>query len=266
MTAFPSYPWRDAKAPAASPLFKRVPTPAQHLREEVEEQSFAAWLRRLPLLPDGAPVTLFNGAAKPNQRVHAAVIDIDTGSKDLQQCADAVLRLRAEYLFSVERYAEIAFRFTSGDLARYDLFCRGERPRVRGNKVQWQQTGPVQATHNRAAFREYLDLLFMYAGSISLQAELEPVKQPSQVRGGDVFVQAGSPGHAVIVLDVCISELTGNRAFLLAQSYMPAQSIHVLRNMNDEQLSPWFSADFDAVLQTPEWSFAPTHLRRWRTS
>jgi hypothetical protein len=40
-------------------------------------------------------VLLYNGAPKFRQDVHAAVIDIDVGTRDLQQCADATMRLRA---------------------------------------------------------------------------------------------------------------------------------------------------------------------------
>ena len=69
-------------------------------RVAVAPGSFGDWLRHLPLLPPGAPVHLFDGRLKPRQDVHAAVVDLDVGTRDLQQCADAVMRLRAEYLFA----------------------------------------------------------------------------------------------------------------------------------------------------------------------
>ena len=50
--------------------------------------------------PANAPVLIYTGAQKWRQDVHAAVIDIDVGRRDLQQCADAIMRLRAEWLFA----------------------------------------------------------------------------------------------------------------------------------------------------------------------
>jgi len=49
---------------------------------------------------------------------------------------------------------------------------------------------------------------------------------------------APPPGHAVIVVDMA-EDAKGQRAFLLAQSYMPAQDIHILKNPMDADLSPW---------------------------
>jgi len=43
---------------------------------------------------------------------------------------------------------------------------------------------------------------------------------------GDIFYHGGSPGLAFMVLDVVENDL-GNKMFLLAQSYMPAQEMHI---------------------------------------
>ncbi|MBK7139361.1 MAG: hypothetical protein IPH74_10160 [Bacteroidetes bacterium] len=72
-----------------------------------------------------------------------------------------------------------------------------------------------------------------------------------------------SPGHAVIVVDVAKNEKTGETLFLLAQSYMPAQEIHLLKNPNDGGISPWYSADFGNVLITPEYTFTANQLKEF---
>ena len=95
-------------------------------------ESFASWLRGLPLKPEGSPVKLYNGRDKARQDVHAAVIDIDVGSRDLQQCADAVMRLRAEWQFSNGHKNEIAFNFSDGGRVPFSRYAKGERPDATG--------------------------------------------------------------------------------------------------------------------------------------
>ena len=44
---------------------------------------------------------------------------------------------------------------------------------------------------------------------------------------------------------------------------MPAQEIQILKNPNDKQLSPWYSANIIDELATPEWTFKARHLKSW---
>lgn len=249
----------------ADTLAERIEPPPGFTRIEVTEQSFGAWLRELPLRPGRPDVRLFDGTLKRNQSAHVAVFDVDVGARDLQQCADAVIRLRAEYLFHRSDRScrsDISFRFTSGDPARWSDWRRGMRPRVAGNEVTWRLT--AQADESYASFRRYLDTVFTYAGTHSLAGELLRVQDPSQVEPGDVFIQGGFPGHAVIIVDVAENE-HGKRVFLLAQSYMPAQDIHLLRNPEPSfrGYAPWFEARHNGELRTPEWRFEVTDLRRF---
>jgi hypothetical protein len=189
------------------------------------------------------------------------VIDIDVGARDLQQCADAVLRLRAEWLFATGRHEAIRFHLTSGHELPWPRWAAGERPQVRGAQVHWSTTAAPDA--GRASFRRYLDTLFNYAGTRSLEREMLALPV-SEMRVGDVLVQGGSPGHAVIVVDMARERATGRRVLLLAQSYMPAQEIHVLRNPGKPGMEAWYPLDFGDTLVTPEWTFARRHLRRFR--
>lgn len=251
-----------AQAPNTNPtLSTRIAPPSGFTRTAAAGGSFAAWLRALPLKPGRPDVRLFNGRLKGNQTAHHAVIDIDTGFRDLQQCADAVIRLRAEFLLASGRDAEIAFRFTSGDVARWADWRRGMRPVVTGNRVAWRQSAPADSS--RTAFRAYLDTVFTYAGSHSLEKELSPVAAAETIEPGDVFIQGGFPGHAVIVLDTATSS-SGRHVFLVGQSFMPAQDMHVLVNTADGGLSPWFADDRRLPLRTPEWNFPVNSLRRFR--
>lgn len=241
-------------------IFTRFQPPSGFVRPPAEPGTFAFYLHNLPLKPEGSLVRLFDGQEKARQDVHAAVIDMDTGNQDLQQCADAVMRLRAEFLFSEKRFRDIRFNFTNGFPAEYVKWREGQRIRVEGNRSVWYATGRRSTSYED--FRKYLDVVFTYAGTLSLSREL-PSKSIENLEAGDVFIQGGSPGHAVIVVDVAQHKNTGEKVFLLAQSYMPAQEIHILKNPNDPALSPWYRLDFGETLRTPEWTFTKENLVNW---
>ncbi len=247
--------------PAGMTVEARFRPPAGHVRQAALEDSFAAYLRKLPLKPHGAQVTLYDGRLKPNPGVYAAVVDLPIGRRDLHQCADAVMRLRADYLYAQRRYDEIRFRFTSGFLADYSRWRHGERIVVSGNSSRWVSTGTPG--DNPRSFWRYLETVFAYAGTVSLARELQGVPGDDP-EIGDVFIQPGRPGHAVIVVDRAIDSASGRKAFLLAQSYMPAQELQVLHNPNDSRLSPWYAAGFGDTLVTPEWTFSAANRKRFR--
>jgi hypothetical protein len=232
------YGWLEA-APSAT-LAQRIAPPAGFERVPAPDGSFAAWLRGLPMRPEGAPVLTYTGKPKWRQDVHAAVVDIDIGTRDLQQCADAIMRLRAEWLYGLGRDKDIAFNDTDGKRRRFSAYSRKDH----------------------AGFRKYMDLVFAYAGTYSLERELKKVA-PEEIAIGDVFIKGGFPGHAVLVADMVENRETGEKRFLLVQSYMPAQDIHVLKNPKSEDRSPWYTTPIGDQLVTPEWTFARTSLRRW---
>ena len=106
----------------------------------------------------------------------------------------------------------------------------------------------------------------MYAGTYSLERELSQVKDITDMRIGDVFIQGGFPGHAVLVVDMAVHQASGKKIFLLAQSYMPAQEIHILLNPSRWRSSPWYDVEFGEKLCTPEWTFRREHLKRFPPS
>ena len=136
--------------------------------------------------------------------------------------------------------------------------CEGH-PQVDGSQVRW--TNRANAADDYATFRRYLDVVFTYAGTASLSRELQPVDDPARIEQGDVFIQGGFPGHAVLVADVVVAT-SGERRFLLLQSYMPAQQVHVLRGPDGSD-SPWYPARSTGELRTPEWTFGYDDLKRF---
>jgi len=244
--------------PSAIRLRRASSTPADFERIAVSDGSFGAYLRSLPLEPAGAPVLLFDGRRKSRDDVHAAVIDLDVGPRDLQQCADSILRLRAEYLFGIGRLDDIAFHFTSGFLCAFARWRAGDRVTVNGSAVAWTGGGAPDSSHD--ALRRYLDVVFTYAGTRSLPLDLVRAPRDSPMAPGDVYLRAGSPGHAMVVVDV--ATVRSSCAMLLAQGYMPAQQIHVVRNPSSPDGSPWYRVGDGETLTTPEWRFAWDD--RWR--
>ena len=112
-------------------------------------------------------------------------------------------------------------------------------------------------------FQKFLVRVFAEAGTASLQAELRPVGKTSLVPG-DVLIQGGYPGHAVLVLDAA-DTAEGKRLLLIGQSYMPAQQFHVVINPAG---GVWYdSANLDGGgLKTPEWrAFSRRDARRFAT-
>lgn len=240
-------------------LRERINAPSGYERVSVESGSFSEYLRNLPLKPHGLKVHYYDGRVKGND-VYEAVIDMDVGTKDLQQCADAVIRLRAEYLFKNRQYDRIHFNFTNGFRADYIKWMQGYRIKVTGNNAAWIKTAGRSSSYED--FRRYLDTVFAYAGTLSLSKELKPVSL-EKMEIGNVFIQGGTPGHCVIVVDMAENRETGEKIFMLAQGYMPAQEIHILKNPHDRSLSPWYAVEPGKTLSTPEWTFEWSDLKRF---
>lgn len=250
--------------PEGSTIATRFEPPAGFGRITAQEGSYAAYLRHLPLRPAGSAVHLYTGEPKSRQDVHAAVVGLSVGGRDLQQCADAVMRLRAEHLYRCGRQDDIAFSFTNGFRAEWKRWRKGERIRVDGNRCSWTTGAPADSSHDQLL--RFLEKVFTYAGSLSLERDLRlsapPPSGPYDLQIGDVFIQGGSPGHAMIVVDAARSA-DGRTALLLAQSYMPAQEVHVVRNLRHPELGAWYILEGDDRLYTPEWTFDQGDRLHW---
>jgi hypothetical protein len=259
-TGVNTYSWLSSYS-TQNALVNRIAVPDGYKRIEVKSGSFAEWLRWLPLKEGKPPLKLYNGKLKGNQSVHEAIVNIDVGTTDIQQCADAVMRMRAEYLYSIKDYKNLHFNFTSGHSVGFEKWSQGYRTQIKGNSVTWVKSAEKNDSYK--TFRSYCNTIFNYAGTSSLSKELKKVDDIKNMQIGDVFIVGGFPGHAVLVVDMCEHIKTKEKLFLIQQSYMPAQEIHVLKNFNSNALSPWYSIDFGNVLETPEWSFQKNQLMRW---
>jgi hypothetical protein len=257
-TALPDYPWLGRAA--IRTVADSVPPPAGFERVLVNPGSYGEWLRHLPLRPDASGVVLHDGRPVTDHGTVAAVIDIDVGRSDLQQCADAVMRLRAEYLFSRRMTDLIGFELFSGERYRFASYVEGTTPMQAGERIAWRRGHPQGDGH--ADLRRWLDIVFGFASTRSLARELRPVDRIADAAIGDVFIQPGDPGHAVVIVDLA-ADAGGRKAALLAQSSMPARDMHLLHNTVDPRLGAWFPLVDGGPLTTPGRVFLPNDLKRF---
>ena len=233
----------------------RFAAPEGYSRVEVEHGSFADFLQSMPLKPRGSDLHYYNGTVK-RHAYEGGVVDVDFGKQSSNQCADAVIFLRALYLWQQKRYNEIHFNFTNGFRADYIKWAEGNRIIV--NNKTWHCSWVQKAKHDYgyATFRKYLDIVYNYAGTLSLERELRPVSNGT-IEIGDVLINGGSPGHAVIVVDKAVSDTDPTDAvYLIAQSFMPAQEIEVFAR--------WFSIDPKSQrFESPVWVFKGNFHRRF---
>jgi hypothetical protein len=205
-----------------------IPTPAGYKR--VTTDAFGNHLRIINLKKDKT-VYLYNGEKKINQTAQYAVLDIPVGVQDLQQCADAVMRLRAEYLCKVKE--RIVF---------YDNNGKG---------YEWKPP-----SYDKMYLQKYLEGVYKTCNSASLEKQMKP-KRMMDMKIGDVLIKGGFPGHVVIVVDMAVND-KGEKVYMLAQSYMPAQDIHILKGED----GPWYHLK-EEIIYTPEYTFYPNQLRSW---
>jgi hypothetical protein len=245
---------------AVEHLEDRIAPPQGFERAQVEAGSFGAWLRRLPLAARDTPVRAYSGRvilASADPRL-SAVVTLDVGDADLQQCADAVMRLHAEWKWS-RGDRDMAYRAASGTMLPYARWSRGERLVAKGASVSWVPSGPPGGD-SHASFRKFMDAVFAWSNTVALSRQATAVTF-QEARPGDFFILPGSPGHTVLLLDLAVDP-NGRRMALLGQSYMPAQSFHVLRAARD---GAWFALEqSEGGVQTPFWPapFPWTSLRR----
>jgi len=239
----------------------RILAPTGYNWVNEEPNSFGAFLQNIQLKADKSPILDYTESPISNQSKHVAILNYDVGDRDLQQCADAVIRLRAEYLFERGKYSEIAFHFTSGDLFSWDQYSNGYRAIVSGNNVSFAKTKNEDNSYQN--FRKYLDAVYNYAGTISLNKETTSIINDEDIKAGDILVTPGNPGHALIIVGKAINA-NNESVYLLAEGYTPAQSIHIINNGGNE-INPWYKLSIkDKETVTARYTFRQTSIRRFR--
>ena len=236
----------------------RYNVPAGYKRVAIEKGSFGYFLRNQKLKPYGEKALYYNGQAKRSEGIYDSVIDVEIGDRDLHQCADAIMLIRAEYFYQKKEYDKINFNFVSGFNAQYSKWMQGYRINPNGKGSYYKKASPSNTYKD---FRSFMNIVFGYAGTLSMEKEMKP-QSLENMKIGDVFIMGGGPGHAVIIVDMAEND-KGEKIFMLAQSYMPAQQTQILINPADRNMGVWYSLKGKTVLETPEWRFPLEKLRKF---
>lgn len=227
-------------------VINAIPLPDNYKRIPVSKGSFAEWLRNIKLRKDNT-VYLFNGIPKTDQHSHYAILDLSTGNKDLQQCADAIMRLSAEYYFSRKEYSKINFKSAQKDF----------------HFQQWLTKINSPEKDNHALLLDFMQNVFINCGTYTVDGMTKHISV-KEMQPGDLFVKAGAPGHTMIIMDVAVNQPSGKKIYLLAQSFMPAQDMHIVINPTDDKLSPWYEANEAGDIITPGYVFGVSNFKRFK--
>ena len=230
----------------------RVKVPKGYKRVAYKKGSFQEYLKNYKLKPFGSKIINYDNSEYFWQRGHIGVLDISVPKNGLQQCADALIRVRSEYLWNTNQKDKIGFNFTSGHYCSWEKYAEGYRPKISGNKVSFHRSAGKDTS--KTNFYRYLNLIYTYSGTLSLFHELPKINTTSNLKIGDMLINGGSPGHIVMVCDEAIND-KGEKIYLLFQGNTPAQSVHLVKNLEDSNLSPWYTLEKDVVIPVSNYTF-----------
>ena len=219
--------------PEGNTLFTRFITPKGYKRVEAAEGSFAHFIGNYNLEPDGTPVYYFDKRQKGGEG-HVAVFSMEVAQD------------------------KISFTFVDGFVCDYQHWRQGYRVKFSNDKPYWEQSANPDS--GEETFKKYLRIVFAYSSTLSMEKESRPV-DISEIQVGDIFIKGGSPGHVVMVADICENE-AGEKAFLLAQGFMPAQSFHIIKNPTHSE-DPWYyESEIKYPFRTQNYTFDEGSLKR----
>ena len=157
----------------SSTIKTRVNLPEGYKRVSYSNGSYEDYLRNYKLKPFGSKIINYDDSEYFWQGGHVGILEVPVPKNGLQQCADALIRIRSEYLWESNRKDEIGFNFTSGHYCSWVAYAEGYRPKINGNKVSFHKTASVNTSKEN--FYKYLNLIYMYSGTLSLYNELKSI-------------------------------------------------------------------------------------------
>lgn len=244
--------------PDGMTLETRIIPPDGYSRVPVEGGSFGEYLREYPLLPDDVRLPVYNGTTMSSTGA-AAIFDISLGDEGYQQCADSIIRLYSDYFYENGQFDKISFQFSNGDVCDYERWRKGKRMLVLGEFSC--EIPAALPDDSEQQYRNYLKEVMRYAGTLSLQKESEVISS-DELRIGDIIC---NDAHVVMIVDMAVNE-SGEKCYLLGQSFIPAVCFHIVSNIDGTEVSPWYTQqqlEKDSFV-IGEYVFQKNDIRRWK--
>ncbi|MBO7407002.1 MAG: hypothetical protein J6V14_05170 [Clostridia bacterium] len=237
--------------PEQMTIASRFNPPQGYERMSVEAGSFGEFLRNYPLRSYGTPAKLADGTENPNAPTEG-VFDQDIRKNGLQQCADAIIRLYAEYRYQRSEYDYISFDCYTTPVFTLDFntWTTGQRVRANGRALEWYASDKATPGDvSMSTFLYYLDNVFLYANTYSLKNQMMEISS-ADLRIGDCLIitadqTGGTDGHAIIVVDVAVNTATGEKVFILAEGNTPSTETYILKDKENDTV--WFKLNEDGT-------------------
>ena len=217
-------------------LQQRFSPPFGFSRVTVQPNSFAAWLRAIPLQEAGSPVLDFRDreSKKAGDSTVAAVVDFNISGKRLEQCMDILLRFYSDYLITNGKRDSLQIPLPDGLLLSWKEWQEGWRPYFKGFNFHFSQT--AQTDSSQKNFECYLAEIFSYSGSHTFYYFFSQIPA-DEIKIGDFIVRKNRKGHAVLIMDLVENE-RGQKMVMVGQGDTPACQFYILKGKDG---SPWFS-------------------------
>ncbi len=216
--------------------------PAGYHRITVMPQSFAGFLRRLPLHTGRKAVRDYRGQIFKNvaDSTVAAIVNLHIRGKKLEQCMDIIQRLYAEFCLQTAREDSIRFLLPDRSILSWKDWKQGWRPQRKSEMFPLKKN--ARPDRSRRNFEAYLWEIFYYSGTQTAYFGLQKV-EPQNIRIGDLIIKQGRRGHAVILLDLAENDV-GDKKGIFGQGDTPACEFYILKNRDG---LPWFDLNFNHV-------------------
>jgi hypothetical protein len=226
-------------------IFKQVLPPFGYTKVETPASSFGEWLRFLPLYPVDRAVLDYEGNVIKMASQVIRVIQLDNPSHGMQQCADTVIRLWAEYLKSRDQLDQLELHTQNGQSSSWRRWAAGYRPVLKGNSFHWiKKESPTSNQTRELHFKEYITWLMQWTGTLALARDLSRVTQ-SELDIGHMFVHpnrsGNNIGHISIIVDKAVQEGNSVPIYLIAWGFIPAQDFHIIQPPRNLPHYPWFT-------------------------